>query len=84
MQRPSITFIVSSIFIIYIAYSIWTMSQLFRTLKCSGKPCYTSILATKPQLQIALFTSENPNPLSGQVKEVAVFSRFNYNENFEK
>lgn len=81
---PSITVIVSSLFVIYIAYSIWTMIQLFNSLQCTGKPCYTSFLATKPQLQIALFTSENPNPLSNQVKEVEVFHNFNYAEDFEK
>lgn len=60
------------------------MSQLFTNLKCSGTPCYTSILTTKPKLQIALFTSENPNPLSNQVQEVTVFRQFNYNENFQR
>lgn len=84
MFRPSITIILSSLFVIYISYSIWTMAQLFTNLKCSGTPCYTSILSTKPKLQIALFTSEHSNPLSNQVKELAVFSAFDYHEAFER
>lgn len=84
MARPSVTLVLSSLFVIYVSYTIWTMSQLFTTLKCSGTPCFTSFLSTKPELQIALFTSENSNPLSNQVTEVIVFPNFNYNEEFER
>lgn len=84
MGFPSITIVLSSIFAVYVAYSIWTMSQLFSSLKCSGTPCFTSYLSTNPQLQVVLFTSEVPNPLSGQVTEVAAFANFDYHQSFDR
>lgn len=84
MQLPSITLILSTIFVVYIAYSVWTLSQLFTTLKCSTIPCYTSILTTNPKLQLVLFTSVQNNPLSKDVTKITSIGNFDYRNEFER
>lgn len=81
---PSITVVLSTIFTVYVAYSIWTLSQLFTTLQCTSEPCYRTILTTNPKLQMNLFTSVINNPLTKDVTKVAVIKNFNYREMVEK
>lgn len=84
MSFPSITVVLSTIFTVYVVYSIYTLSQLFITLKCTSTPCYRTILATNPKLQLNLFTSIVNNPLTKDVTKVAVINNFQYRKNDEQ
>lgn len=76
MWFPSLTLILSGIFIAYIGHSIFSLSRLFTTLECSETPCFTSYLQTEPKLQMLLFTSVTKNPISSEVSAVATLSHF--------
>lgn len=79
MQLPSMTFVLSTVFIAYILHSMWALSQLFSTFSCTGTPCFTSYLANEHKLQLLLFTSTTKTPASGSdVVEVATFRDFDY------
>lgn len=84
MPFPSITVVLSTIFTVYVGYSIYTLSQLFITLKCTSTPCYRTILASNPKLQLNLFTSTVNNPLTKDVTKVAVINNFEYRNTYEK
>ncbi|KAG4072039.1 hypothetical protein HA402_015538 [Bradysia odoriphaga] len=84
MPFPSITLIVSCIFFVYIAHSMYVLSTLFLTLKCSGQPCFTSYLSTTPQMQLILFTSTHSNPTSIEVTNIATINNFTYTEELER
>lgn len=84
MPFPSITMIVSCIFFVYIAHSMYVLSTLFLTLKCSGQPCFTSYLSTTPQLQLVLFTSTQSNPTNIEVTNIATINNFTYTEELER
>lgn len=78
MLRPSITVIFGAIFMIYISYSIYTLSQLFTTPQCTSSPCYTTILAKLPKLQLNLFVSRVSNPLTADVTKIGAIDNFDY------
>lgn len=78
MPRPSLTFIGGIIFMIYVAYSAYSIAQLFTNLKCTSTPCYKSILSSNPKLQLNLFTSMVNNPLSKDVTKIGVINNFDY------
>lgn len=82
MKRPSLTLILSGIFIAYIGHSMWVLSQLFAAPKCTDKPCYTSFLSTNPKLQLLLFTSVQNNPVSKEVTKIATINNFKYRDSF--
>lgn len=84
MQMPSITVVLSTVFTVYVLYSIFTLSQLFMTLKCTSAPCYRTLLVTNPKLQLNLFTSVVNNPLTKDVTKVATINNFQYRKNVEK
>lgn len=84
MQRPSITLILSVIFMIYVAYSVFTLSQLFTTLECTSTPCFTTILAKNPKLQLNLFTSAVNNPLTKDVEKIGAIDNFDYRKEIER
>ena len=53
MQWPSLSLILSGIFIAYIGHALWTLVQLFVPPKCQvGEKCLTSFLHNKPYLQV--------------------------------
>uniref|UniRef100_W8BXX7 Lipid scramblase CLPTM1L n=2 Tax=Ceratitis capitata TaxID=7213 RepID=W8BXX7_CERCA len=78
MFLPSMTTILGVAFTAYIVHSIWMMAQLFTALKCSDKPCYSSFLSENPRMQLALFTSINPNPITTEVSKVFSTKNFDY------
>lgn len=85
MQLPSLTLILSCIFGAWVIHSMWSLSLLFSSLKCSEKVCYTSYLAKSPKLQLALFTSVSPQPQSSaDVTQIASIKNFNYREPLER
>lgn len=84
MHFPSITLILSCIFFVYIAHSMYVLSTLFLTLKCSQQPCFTSYLSTKPQLQLILFTSTQSSPTSIEVTNIATINNFTYTEELQR
>ncbi|XP_017148223.1 cleft lip and palate transmembrane protein 1-like protein [Drosophila miranda] len=83
MAMPSISTILGVVFLAYIAHSIYQMSQLFTTLNCTAQPCYTSFLAEKPRMQLALFTSRTPHPIASEVQDIYKAKRFDYSRPFE-
>lgn len=83
MALPSISTLLGVAFLAYIGHSIYQMSQLFTTLQCSGVPCYTSFLADRPRLQLALFSSLSRSPIATEVRDLYKAKRFDYDQNFE-
>ncbi|BFG00150.1 cleft lip and palate transmembrane protein 1-like protein [Drosophila madeirensis] len=83
MAMPSISTILGVVFLAYIAHSIYQMSQLFTKLSCTAQPCYTSFLAEKPRMQLALFTSRTPQPIASEVQDIYKAKRFDYSRPFE-
>lgn len=82
MYYPSITTILGVAFMAYIAHSMWVMAQLFTTLHCSGQPCYSSFLSDNPRMQLALFTSTTPNPITNEVSKIFSTKRFDYRNSY--
>ncbi|KAH8289849.1 hypothetical protein KR054_011885 [Drosophila jambulina] len=82
MALPSISTVLGVAFLAYILHSIYQMSQLFTTLQCSDLPCYTSFLADRPRLQLALFSSLSRNPIAAEVRDLYKAKRFDYHESF--
>lgn len=80
LRLPSITFILGSAFLSYILYSVYSLSLLFSAPQCSGKPCFTSFLATNPKLQLLLFTATKYNPISSEVTKLTTIKKFDYRE----
>ncbi|XP_055912572.1 lipid scramblase CLPTM1L isoform X2 [Eupeodes corollae] len=84
MYLPSLTNVLGIIFFVYIAHSMWTMAQLFRSLECTSVPCYQSFLGKKPEMQLALFTSVSRNPIATETTKIMHLNNFNYSAPFEK
>jgi hypothetical protein len=84
MYFPSLTLIFSGIFIAFIANSIYTLSLLFVAPKCTDSPCFTSYLAQNPKLQLVLFTSVQPNPISTEVTKILTISNFDYRSPYQR
>lgn len=78
MYLPSITVIIGAIFMGYVSYSVYTLSQLFSSLQCTSTPCYTTILARLPKLQLNLFVSTINNPLTKDVTKIGAIEDFDY------
>lgn len=84
MRRPSLTLVLSGIFIAYIIHSMWVLAQLFIAPKCTGNPCYQSFLANDPKLQLVLFSSVQSSPLISEVTKLTEIKNFNYRENYNR
>lgn len=82
-MKPSITAILSCIFLAFILHSIYNLVLLYQAPKCSkGEVCYYSILNKKPQLDLLLITAESGR---GKAEELVLQKRnFNYNEAFSE
>lgn len=78
MYIPSITVVIGAIFMIYVSYSVYTLSQLFTTLECTSTPCYKTILARLPKFQLNLFVSTVSNPLTNDVTKIGAIEHFDY------
>lgn len=81
MQWPSLSVILSQIFLAYIVYSIYSLSLLFVSPVCEdGKPCLKSYLSERPQLNLYIYSSIKRNPTSRDIDLVYSAQNFNYNE----
>jgi len=52
-----LTGVLSTVFLLYIAYSLWTLSQLFRVTSCSDDAlghCIPPLLKDGEQLQVSV------------------------------
>ncbi|KAL7302490.1 cleft lip and palate transmembrane protein 1-like protein [Trichogramma pretiosum] len=79
MRFPSISFLLSGIFIAYVAYAIYTISLLFNSLPCSSKEtCIKSYLSDRPKLQLNLFVSTMRRPLRSEVTKIHTDMNFDY------
>lgn len=84
MYFPSITVVIGTIFMVYVSYSVYTLSQLFSTLQCTSTPCYTTILARLPKLQLNLFVSTVSNPMTSDVTKIGAIENFDYYKEFTR
>lgn len=84
MYIPSITTILATLFIIYLANSIWSVAQLFSNIQCSNTPCYTSFLSTNPKLQFAIFTSPTRNPIASETTKLINVRRWDYRDEYDR
>lgn len=84
-MKFSFSLVISTIFVIYIAYSMFTFSQIFRTLECSDKRnCFANFLNRRPKMQLALFSSTLTNPISTEVKKLLAVRNFDYSEPYQR
>lgn len=82
-MKPSITTIVSILFLLFIAHSVWNLMTIFQVPSCGQSDiCYKSYLNSKPNLDLFVFISDNSR--SGEFTEVLHVEKFNYHEKFEK
>lgn len=85
MYIPSLATILSCVFLVYIANSIWSLAQLFHLPKCdlaAHEYCLESYLATNPALQLLIYTSSSSK--SEKFELILHDKNFKYNEPFEK
>ncbi|XP_071575880.1 lipid scramblase CLPTM1L isoform X1 [Temnothorax nylanderi] len=81
MQWPSLSVILSEIFLAYIVYSIYTLSLLFVSPACEdGKPCLESYLSERPRLDLYMYSSIRRNPASRDVDLVYSGQNFDYDQ----
>ena len=79
MQWPSLTFILTKLFLIYIGYSIYNLCLLFKTPVCKeGKQCLTSYLSQGQQLQLQIYSSIHKYPTEQLLDFVYATKDFNY------
>jgi hypothetical protein len=84
-MRPSLTSILSCVFVGYIVYSMFTFAHLFRRLECTDKSrCYQNFLNKSPKLQLALFTSHSTSPISTEVTRVVNVRNFDYHDSYQR
>lgn len=81
MQCPSLSVILSEIFLAYIVYSIYTLSLLFVAPTCEdGKPCLESYLSQRPRLDLYIYSSIWRNPASRNAQLVYSAQNFDYDQ----
>ncbi|KAI4477296.1 hypothetical protein M0804_012886 [Polistes exclamans] len=81
MQWPSISLILSEVFLAYIVYSIYTLSLLFVVPSCEkGKPCLESYLYKNPQFQLHIYSSVTERPIEREVHFLYTLQDFNYTQ----
>lgn len=79
MRWPSFSFVLVKVFLVYIVYSIYTLSQLFVSPVCEdGKPCLKSYLSEQPQLDLYVYSSVKRNPTGRHVDLVYSTRDFEY------
>jgi hypothetical protein len=84
-MRPSLTSLLSVVFIGYIVYSMFTFAHLFRRLERSDQfSCYQNFLNKNPRLQLALLTSPSTSPVSSDVTKIVNVRNFDYREPYQK
>ncbi|XP_012227535.1 lipid scramblase CLPTM1L [Linepithema humile] len=81
MRWPSLSVILSEVFLAYIVYSIYTLSQLFVSPACEdGKPCLKSYLSDRPRMNLYIYSSVRKNPASRDVDPVYSTQNFDYSQ----
>ncbi|XP_034947585.1 cleft lip and palate transmembrane protein 1-like protein isoform X1 [Chelonus insularis] len=79
MYRPSLTLIISGLFVACIIHSIYNISLLFTAPSCEiGERCLYSYLEHNPKLQLHLFISPTSKPVSSEVSSIYSTLNFNY------
>uniref|UniRef100_A0A224XN19 Lipid scramblase CLPTM1L n=1 Tax=Panstrongylus lignarius TaxID=156445 RepID=A0A224XN19_9HEMI len=86
MWLPSLSFICSSFFIIYVGHSIFSLARLFFLPACEpGERCIKYYLHHKPKLKLVTYASVNPIPKTIRDQlYIGEISPFSYTEEFEK
>lgn len=86
MRRPSITLILSGLFIAYMAHSLWTISGLFFPTPCppNGR-CIKPFIARHPDLELQVYRSLKPKVSSTKyLTSVLSYQNFSIHEEFEQ
>ncbi|GLV45925.1 uncharacterized protein CBL_11722 [Carabus blaptoides fortunei] len=84
MKRPSLTLILSGLFIAYVLHSMWTLANLFIPPKCTEEPCFPSFFNTNPTLTLNAYTSESPKTTVSGAKQILHMENFNYDVSVDK
>lgn len=86
MRIPSLTLVLSTSFLAYIVYSVWSLSRLFVIPSCQqNESCLYYYLQQKPALQMVSFISSNSRVThTSNVQLVEVVKDFDYNSKFER
>ncbi|KAK2191460.1 hypothetical protein NP493_53g18005 [Ridgeia piscesae] len=86
MRRPSITSILSVVFIAYMTHSLWTISGLFFPTPCppNGR-CIKPFIARRPDLELQVYRSLRPTVSSTKyLTSVLRYQNFSIHEEFEQ
>ncbi|XP_044752283.1 cleft lip and palate transmembrane protein 1-like protein isoform X2 [Coccinella septempunctata] len=82
-MKPSITSVISALFLLFISHSVWNLLSIFQVPSCDQSDiCYKSYLNSNPNLDLFLFISDNSR--SGIYTQVLHVEKFNYHDKFEK
>ncbi|XP_063220844.1 lipid scramblase CLPTM1L [Bacillus rossius redtenbacheri] len=86
MRWPSVSMLLSGIFVSYILYSIWTLAQLFIPPSCKGgHQCIKSFLHSYPKFQLLVYSSLKVNPsVDKDVTLILDEMDFDYNSPLER
>lgn len=82
----SFTFVVSSIFLAYIGYSLWTLVVMFYPPHCKGDAnvCLLPYLAKNKDLQMNLYTSVKSKASANDLTLIWKYTNLSLLENYEK
>lgn len=79
MKCPSVTTVLSGVFIAYVLHSMWSLSQLFVSPTCTKRPCIGSYLNARPALDLLVYGSAERRATAA-AKLVLRRDRFQYEE----
>lgn len=81
MQWPSLSLIISKIFLTYIIYSLFTLYSLLVIPSCEkGKLCLSSYLHTNTQFQLHIYSSVMEKPLKREANYLYMQQNFDYTQ----
>lgn len=84
-MKPSLSFIASGIFLLFIARSIWSLYSLWQSPKCNNlirDICYHSFLNDNPKLDLVVFLNDNSK--SGKYDLILRLEEFDYRSQIER
>uniref|UniRef100_A0A8C5A2B4 Lipid scramblase CLPTM1L n=1 Tax=Gadus morhua TaxID=8049 RepID=A0A8C5A2B4_GADMO len=66
MLRTSFTTLIVGVFVVYVLHTCWVMYGIVYTKPCDDPPnCITPFLASKPRLQLSIYSTLKPNADGG-------------------
>lgn len=81
-MKPSLTLVLSGLFLAFIGHSIWNLILIFESPTCTkGDVCYSSYLNKKPSLDLLLYLTDNSR---SKREELILIEKFDYEKYFER